>query len=266
MAEIRLENVSKRYTEDKRTMYAVREVNLTITQGEFVFLIGSSGAGKSTLLQLIGSEIYPDEGVVYLNDVNIARLIGPWRTRATRSFGIVNQQCQLIRKRTIGDNLLLAANAGFLAVLLFARHKWKAMGKLDKAYIDGFQGWKRYALLAVKLLLTAGVIWELLVGLPGVETYYPAELSIGECRRVELARALINSPPLLLLDELTANLDDDNIWDLMHLLNELNTRGTTIVMATHASQYVNIMRRRVVTLVDGRVAGDVKNGKYGDIV
>ena len=209
-------------------------MNLTITQGEFVFLIGSSGAGKSTLLQLIGSEIYPDEGVVYLNDVNIARLIGPWRTRATRSFGIVNQQCQLIRKRTIGDNLLLAANAGGM----LRRSKSRQ---------------------AVKKALG-------IVGLPGVETYYPAELSIGECRRVELARALINSPPLLLLDELTANLDDDNIWDLMHLLNELNTRGTTIVMATHASQYVNIMRRRVVTLVDGRVAGDVKNGKYGDIV
>jgi cell division transport system ATP-binding protein len=172
--------------------------------------------------------------VVYLNDVNIARLIGPWRTRATRSFGIVNQQCQLIRKRTIGDNLLLAANAGGM----LRRSKSRQ---------------------AVKKALG-------IVGLPGVETYYPAELSIGECRRVELARALINSPPLLLLDELTANLDDDNIWDLMHLLNELNTRGTTIVMATHASQYVNIMRRRVVTLVDGRVAGDVKNGKYGDIV
>ena len=209
-------------------------MNLTITQGEFVFLIGSSGAGKSTLLQLIGSEIYPDEGVVYLNDVNIARLIGPWRTRATRSFGIVNQQCQLIRKRTIGDNLLLAANAGGM----LRRSKSRQ---------------------AVKKALG-------IVGLPGVETDYPAELSVGECRRVELARALINSPPLLLLDELTANLDDDNIWDLMHLLNELNTRGTTIVMATHASQYVNIMRRRVVTLVDGRVAGDVKNGKYGDIV
>lgn len=232
MAEIRLENVSKRYIEDKRTMYAVREVNLTITQGEFVFLIGSSGAGKSTLLQLIGAEISPDEGAVYLNDVNMARLIGPWRTRAIRSFGIVNQQCQLIRKRTIGDNLLLAANAG---------------------------GMRRKGRQAVKKALG-------IVGLPGVETYYPAELSIGECRRVELARALVNSPPVVLLDELTANLDDDNIWDLMHLLNELNSRGTTIIMATHASQYVNIMRRRVITLVDGRLAGDVKNGKYGDIV
>ena len=74
------------------------------------------------------------------------------------------------------------------------------------------------------------------------------------------------SPPILLLDELTANLDDDSIWDMMHLLNELNIRGTTIIMATHASQFVNIMRRRVVTLVDGKLLGDVKNGKYGDIV
>ena len=83
---------------------------------------------------------------------------------------------------------------------------------------------------------------------------------------MELARALLNSPSILLLDELTANLDDDTIWDIIHLLYELNNRGTTIIMATHASQYVNIMRRRVVTLVDGRLIGDVKNGKYGDIV
>ena len=83
---------------------------------------------------------------------------------------------------------------------------------------------------------------------------------------MELARALINSPSILLIDELTANLDDDNIWDLMHLLTELNNKGTTIIMATHASQFVNIMRRRVVTLVDGRLIGDVRNGKYGDIV
>ena len=83
---------------------------------------------------------------------------------------------------------------------------------------------------------------------------------------MELARAVLNSPSILLLDELTANLDDDVIWDLIHLLTELNARGTTIVMATHASQYVNILRRRVITLVDGKIVGDVKNGKYGDIV
>ncbi len=232
MPEIHLENVSKHYMEEGRTQYAVRDISLTVEQGEFVFLIGSSGAGKSTLLKLMGGEIVPDEGEVSLNGLNIARQIGPWRTRITRSFGIVNQECLLIRKRTIGDNLMLAAVAAGM------RRKGRAAA--GKA-------------LAI-------------VGLSGVEDCYPAELSIGECRRVELARALVNSPPILLLDELTANLDDDNIWDLMHLLNELNSRGTTIVMATHASQYVNIMRRRVVTLVDGKLFGDVRNGKYGDIV
>ena len=232
MPETHLENVSKRYMEEGRAQYAVRDVTITVEQGEFVFLIGSSGAGKSTLLKLMGGEIVPDEGEACLNGLNMARQIGPWRTRIIRSFGIVNQECLLIRKRTIGDNLLLAAVAAGM------RRKGRAAA--EKA-------------LAI-------------VGLSGVEDCYPAELSIGECRRVELARALVNSPPILLLDELTANLDDDNIWDLMHLLNELNSRGTTIVMATHASQFVNIMRRRVVTLVDGKLFGDVRNGKYGDIV
>ena len=83
---------------------------------------------------------------------------------------------------------------------------------------------------------------------------------------MELARAMINSPPILVLDEITANLDDDNIWDMIILLNEVNRRGTTVIMATHASKYVNIMRRRVVTLVDGHIFGDVERGRYGDVV
>ena len=82
---------------------------------------------------------------------------------------------------------------------------------------------------------------------------------------MELARALINSPPILVLDELTANLDEDNIWDMMHVLTELNRQGTTVIMATHASMFVNIMHRRVVTLVDGQIAGDVVGGRYGEI-
>ena len=105
-----------------------------------------------------------------------------------------------------------------------------------------------------------------LVGMRGVESRYPVEMSIGECRRVELARALINSPPILVLDEITANLDDDNIWDMFQLLQEINRMGTTVIMATHASRYVNIMRRRVITLVDGKIFGDVEKGRYGDVV
>ena len=232
MAELRLEQVSKRYIEDRRALYALKNISLTIEQGEFVFLIGSSGAGKTTLLKLMSGELSPDEGTVFLNGANLSRMIGPWRVRATRTFGVVSQQGLLIRKRTVGDNLLLAANAAGL--------RRKSQEAVTKAL---------------------GI-----VGLPGVEGCYPAELSIGESRRVELARAVLNSPSILLLDELTANLDDDVIWDLIHLLTELNARGTTIVMATHASQYVNILRRRVITLVDGKIVGDVKNGKYGDIV
>ena len=236
MAVVRLENASKLYKSedkrDKRKHYAVRELNLTVEQGEFVFLIGSSGAGKSTMLKLIGGELAADEGAVYVDGVNVARFFGPWRTRLARTFGIVSQQTMLIRKRTIMENLMVAGRASGL--------QRKAKAAAEKALG--------------------------LVGLPDVGDCYPAQLSIGEVRRVELARAMISSPPILLLDELTANLDDDNIWDMMHLLNELNSRGTTIIMATHASQYVNILRRRVVTLVAGKRAGDVKNGRYGDIV
>ena len=233
MPVIRMENTSKLYkTEKKIKQYAVRELSITIEQGEFVFLIGSSGAGKSTMLKLMGGEISPDEGMILLDDVNIGRFFGPWKVRLARTFGVVSQQGLLIRKRTVGDNLLLAANAAGL--------RRKSQEAVTKAL---------------------GI-----VGLPGGEACYPAELSIGESRRVELARAVLNSPSILLLDELTANLDDDVIWDLLHLLQELNSRGTTIVMATHASQYVNIMRKRVITLVDGKVAGDVKKGKYGDII
>jgi len=233
MPQIRVEHVTKRYKEEKRLQYALQDFSLTIDQGEFVFLIGSSGAGKSTLLKIIGNEISPDKGCVYLDERNISMMVGPLRAFAARNFGIVHQQSTFIRKRTIEENLSIAAQSA---------------------------GMRRQSITpAVKKVLG-------LVGLSGVEKKFPVELSIGECRRIELARALINSPPILLIDELTANLDDDVIWDLMHLLTEINERGTTVIMATHASQYVNILRRRVVTLVDGRLAGDVKKGKYGSLV
>ena len=228
MPELRLEGVSKYYKVDRRKRMAVQDIDLTIEQGEFVFLNGSSGAGKSTILRLLGGDLTPDKGAAYLDNVNMNRYFGPFRYRLRRTFGYVWQDTRLIRKRTIYDNLYLAAQSG---------------------------GLRSASDAAVEKALS-------LVGMLDVQKNYPGELSIGQVRRVELARALVCSPPILLIDELTANLDDDSIWDLMQLFHVLNQHGTTIIMATHASRYVNIMRRRVITLVDGRLAGDVRNGRY----
>ena len=242
MPTIRLENVSKYYVKEKRkwfrkaTMVAgVENIDLTIEQGEFVFVIGSSGAGKSTLLNLISETIKPDRGRVILEQRGPQRLTLPGQSRTAMMFGKVSQEHTLIRKMTVEENLRLAARVG--------RQLGESQVQMDQR-VDKVLG---------------------LVGLAQVKKRFPVEMSIGECRRVELARALINSPHILVLDEITANLDDDNIWDIFHVLTELNRRGTTVIMATHASEYVNIMRKRVITLVDGRVFGDVAKGRYGDV-
>ena len=144
------------------------------------------------------------------------------------------QISQLMRKRTIEENLAMASMIGR------GRRKVPMEERIRKALC--------------------------MVGLKDVEKRYPVELSLGECRRVELARAIINSPSVLVLDELTASLDEDTIWDLFHLIGELNRLGTTVIMATHAKNFVNLMRKRVITLVDGRIFGDVRNGRYGDVM
>lgn len=240
MPTIELEQVAKYYKQkrkhrnDKRYEIGVEDVSLTIRQGDFVFVIGSSGAGKSTLLSLIVGQTKPTRGRVYVGHKDLNWMMKFSRNRASILFGKVWQEPTLIRNRTVEENLLLAARL--------------ACPK------DGPKQ------LAPKVKKVLG-----LVGLSGFERKYPVEMSIGEGRKVELARALIGSPPILVLDEITANLDEDSIWDVFHLLNELNRRGTTIIMTTHASQYVNIMCRRVITLVDGRVFGDVKKGRYGDV-
>lgn len=229
MPDIKLEGVSKFYKNDRRQFAAVEEINLTIQQGEFVFITGSSGAGKTTLLQLIAGEIPPSQGKIYLGKKRIDQRRKEDRVRA--NFGKVTQIPQLMRKRTIAQNLEAVARA--------------------KRGVRGGSAQKRIQ-KALRM-----------VGLAEVQEKYPVDLSGGECRLVELARAIINSPPILVLDELTANLDEDTIWDILHLLNELNRQGTTVIMATHAKQFVNLMRKRVITLVDGRVLGDVQNGRYG---
>ena len=234
MPQIRLEQVSKYYQQEKKTVPAVREIDLTIEQQEFVFVTGSSGAGKSTLLNLIAGEITPTAGAVYLDNVPIGQQRRFGHPRKAGCIGYVPQISQLMRKRTIEENLAMASMIGR------GRRKVPMEERIRKALC--------------------------MVGLKDVEKRYPVELSLGECRRVELARAIINSPSVLVLDELTASLDEDTIWDLFHLIGELNRLGTTVIMATHAKNFVNLMRKRVITLVDGRIFGDVRNGRYGDVM
>ena len=241
MPTIELENVSKFYKPKRRKkgpvhqVMGVEDVDLTIRQGEFVFVVGSSGAGKSTLLQLITGQTKPNRGRVYVDDKDLNWMMKLSRNRAAVMFGKIWQDPTLIRKRTVEENLALASHI--------------ALGRESARLVD----------IRIKKVLG-------LVGMRGVEQKYPVELSIGECRRVELARALIGSPPILVLDEITANLDDDCIWDTLHLLNDINRKGTTVIMATHDSQYVNILRRRVITMTAGQVVSDVQKGKYGDVL
>lgn len=240
MPTIELENVTKTYRSEKhrrrekRLEIGLEDASLTVRQGEFIFVIGSSGAGKSTLLRLIAGQEKPSKGKVYVDGKDLSWAMKLSGGRISRIFGLVSQEPSLIRRRTVEDNLALAVQ------IQSARPEGEIQARVNK--VLG------------------------LVGMSEAGSKYPAELSIGQCRRIELGRALINSPPVLVLDELTANLDDDCIWDMFHLLQELNRRGTTIIMATHASQYVNILRKRVITLVDGHIFGDVEKGRYGDVV
>lgn len=242
MPTIRLEKATKWYTTEqgffkrsKSREMGIMDADLTIEQGEFVFVIGSSGAGKSTLLNLLSGEVKPDSGNVFLGDKDMQKLRRRSRNKVKLLFGHVFQESNLIRKMTVEENLYLVAQVG------------RRKGERQKD-------------MQARITKALG-----LVGMTDKRTNYPGELSGGECRRVELARALINSPSILVLDELTSNLDDDNIWDILHLLQEINQKGITVIMATHAGKYVNIMRRRVITLVDGKIFGDVRNGKYGNV-
>ena len=234
MPQIRLDSVSKYFMQEGRKNYAIRQVDMTIEQGEFIFVTGSSGAGKSTLLKLITGELRPDQGKVYVNNMDVVRLARWGLLRRRNYFGYVPQLPQLIRRRTIGQNLEQVIMA----------HRRRLDGTVEER---------------VQKALA-------MVGLRDVVDRYPVELSQVQCRQVELARAISTSPPILVLDELTANLDEDAIWDAFHLLEELNHRGTTVIMATHAKMFVNMMRKRVITLVDGSIFGDVPKGRYGDVL
>ncbi len=223
---IRLEDVSKEYPGGIK---ALDKVSFEIDKGEFVFIVGDSGSGKTTLFKLLLREIEASSGSIYIEDVDIARLHKNKIPKLRRSLGVVFQDFRLLKDRTVYENVAFA-----LEVTETPR------GMIRKT---------------VPALLN-------MVGLKGYEKKKPNQLSGGEQQRVALARAIANNPPILLADEPTGNLDPERSWAIIRLLKDINLRGTTVVVITHDREIVNSMKKRVITIQDGKVIRDDAKGEY----
>lgn len=226
---ITLENVSKVY-EDNGAV-ALRDVSLNIDKGEFVFVVGSSGSGKSTFIKMLLKEVDPTSGKLIIDGMDITTLRRKEIPYLRRKVGVVFQDFRLLPSKTVYENVA------------FAMQIVEASPKDIRRTVP--------QVLA-------------LVGLGKKAKAYPNQLSGGEQQRVALARAIINKPPILLADEPTGNLDPETAWEIMELLQDINLRGTTVVMATHAKDIVDRMQKRVVTMQKGIVLRDVREGGYDD--
>lgn len=224
---INLYNVSKVYPNGVK---GLNDVTLHIRKGEFVFLVGPSGAGKSTLTKLLVREEVATRGQVIFNGRNITRLKGREVPHLRRKIGMIFQDFRLLPQKTVFENVAFA-----LEVIGAARKDIKER---------------------VPAVLK-------LVGLEEKTSVLPAQLSGGEQQRVSIARAIINNPALIIADEPTGNLDPDTSWDIMKLFKDINQRGTTILMATHAWDIVDSMKQRVIALAAGQVVRDEESGVYG---
>ena len=225
-----LENVTKTY-QDGNGAHALNGVNLKIKKGEFVFIVGDSGSGKSTLIKLMLRELVPTTGAIYVNGDNLARLKHRQVPVYRRNLGVVFQDFRLLKDRNVYENVA------------FAQRIVQTPTREIKKNVP--------AILSI-------------VGLAGKYKAKPKQLSGGEQQRVALARALINKPPILLCDEPTGNLDPKNSWEIMKLLEQINKRGTTIIVVTHNKEIVNEMQKRVITLKKGVIISDEEKGGYID--
>ena len=224
---IKLEHVSKSYTAG---IPALNDVSLDIEEGEFVFIVGDSGSGKSTLIKLLLKELEPTEGTLTINNKKLNRIKRRQIPKFRRNIGVVFQDFRLLKDRNIYDNVAFAQ---------------KVIGESNRSIKKN-----------VPSMLS-------MVGLAAKYRSYPRQLSGGEQQRVAIARALINEPKILLADEPTGNLDNHNAWEIMKLLEEINSRGTTVVVVTHNLEIVKAMNKRVITMKKGVVVED-SEGDYSD--
>lgn len=225
---IELQNVSKIY---ENGAIGASDLSLKIEKGEFVFVVGSSGSGKSTFMKLLLKETEPTSGSIIIDGTDITTLKRKEIPYLRRRVGVVFQDFRLLPSKTVFENVAFAMQVVETSPKVIRR--------------------------AVPQILS-------MVGLNKKAKAYPNQLSGGEQQRVALARAIINKPPILLADEPTGNLDPETAWEIMGILKEINDRGTTVVIATHAKDIVDQMQQRVITISKGVVLRDVKEGGYSD--
>ncbi|HHV74368.1 MAG TPA: cell division ATP-binding protein FtsE [Thermoanaerobacterium sp.] len=224
---IKFVGVSKKYKND---IIAVSNINFTIDNGEFVFLVGPSGAGKSTILKLLLREESPTTGSIFVDKKDITKLKRKEVPYLRRNIGVVFQDFKLLPNKTVYENIAFA--------------------------LQIVEAEPKYIRRRVPMVLS-------LVGLSERANSYPQQLSGGEQQRVSIARAIVNEPSILVADEPTGNLDPDTSWEIVKLLSEINKRGTTVIMSTHAKDIVDSMKKRVIALEKGNIVRDEMRGVYG---
>ncbi len=223
---IKFDTVTKKFGS---AITALDDVTLEVNPGEFVFFVGPSGAGKSTLLRILSKEVQPTSGKVLIGNVDITKLKSKDIPNHRRKIGYIFQDFKLLDDRTVFENVAIAL---------------EVLGKPDEEILK-----------QVEHTLKLVEIWER-------RNLFPRQLSGGEAQRTAIARAIVGKPDIVLADEPTGDLDPQTAWGVIQLLNEINSWGTTILMATHNSEIVNTLKRRVVVLKKGKVVKDSKEGKY----
>ena len=208
---------------------ALDDISLQIKQGEFVFLVGPSGAGKSTLLRILTREVLPTNGKVVVNNMDLTKLKDKDIPSLRRKVGVVFQDFKLLDERTVFENVALAL---------------EVLGKSNQEIAK-----------MVEHILKLVEIWD-------KRNLFPRQLSGGEAQRTAIARAVVGKPDILLADEPTGDLDQKTAWGVIQLLNEINSWGTIVIMATHNQEIVNSLKKRVIILKGGKITSDSKEGKY----
>lgn len=223
---IEMKKVVKKYPTGSK---ALQGIDVSIAQGEFVYIVGPSGAGKSTFIKLLYAEERASGGQIVINDVDITKLPARKVPFLRRKVGVVFQDYKLLPKKNVYENVAYA-----LEVI-----------EKDTKFI------KKRVAEVLKL-----------VGLAQKAKRFPHELSGGEQQRVSIARSIVNQPQIVIADEPTGNLDPDTTWDIMRVFEEINAQGTTVIMATHNREVVNGMRHRVIRIEKGRIVNDQAGGGY----